>query len=211
MEPRPALLLIDFINAMEFDGGEALAPRAVAAARHTQRLKHRAVAAGTPVVYVNDNFGDWSGSFEAVLKRSESAERGRALVELLRPDAGDRSILKPRHSAFYGTPLEFLLDGLGIDSLILTGLQAHICVLFTAHDAYLRRYRIWVPRDCVASERPASEQSALQHIAEVAGADTRPASRLAEDARLSAAFEGQEAARQSVLQRGFDAQAMASG
>ncbi len=176
---RVALLLIDFINPMEFDGGDQLAPRAAAAARETARLKRQAAAEDVPIIYVNDNFGDWRASFEVVLRRCEASDRGRALASLLAPGPGDLSILKPRHSAVYGTPLEFLLDELEVDALVLTGLQAHICVLFTAHDAYLRRYRLWVPRDCVASERAESEEAALRHLGEVANADIRPAAAVA--------------------------------
>jgi nicotinamidase-related amidase len=187
---RPALLLIDFINTLDFDGGDKLAKRAVAAARQTQRLKERARAEGIPTIYVNDHFGDWSASLQAVLRRCEQS-RGKGLVSLLCPAEGDLSILKPRHSAFYGTPLEFLLDELRIDSLILTGLQAHICVLFSAHDAYLRRYRLWVPAGCVASETAAAERSALQHMAAVTGAETRRFETLARSRRLSEVFRQQ--------------------
>ena len=73
--------------------------------------------------------------------------------------------------AFYGTPLEFLLDELKVDRLIVTGLQAHICILFTAHDAFLRRYGLWVPADCVASVGAELERQALQHMAAVTEAN----------------------------------------
>jgi nicotinamidase-related amidase len=185
---RPALLLIDFINSLDFDGGAKLETRAVAAARQTCRLKDRAQAEGVPTIYVNDHFGDWSANFDAVLERCERSRLGSRLVSLLCPQPGDLSILKPRHSAFYGTPLEFLLDELRIDSLILTGLQAHICVLFSAHDAYLRRYRLWVPPGCVASETAADERAALRHMAEVTGAEVRPHSSLPRGSRLADAF-----------------------
>jgi nicotinamidase-related amidase len=185
---RPALLLIDFVNTLDFDGGAKLAKRAVAAARQTRRLKERAQAEGVPTIYVNDHFGDWSANFGAVLQRCEQSRLGNALVCLLCPQPGDLSILKPRHSAFYGTPLEFLLDELRVDSLILTGLQAHICVLFSAHDAYLRRYRLWVPLGCVASETAADERAALRHMAEVTGAEVRSYSSLPQRSRLADAF-----------------------
>ena len=188
MRSRPALLLIDFVNSLDFDGGAKLAKRAVAAARRTRRLKDRAHAEGVPTIYVNDHFGDWSANFDAVLKRCERSRLGSRLASLLCPQSGDLSILKPRHSAFYGTPLEFLLDELRVDSLILTGLQAHICVLFSAHDAYLRRYRLWVPPGCVASETAADERAALRHMAEVTGAEIRPHSSLPRGARLESAF-----------------------
>lgn len=184
---------------MDFDGGERLALRAIRAARQTARLKRRARAERVPVVYVNDNFGDWSANFEAVLRQCEASARGRPLVQLLCPDRGDLSILKPRHSAFYGTPLEFLLDELRVDSLILAGVQAHICILFTAHDAFLRRYRLWVPADCVASETAAGEHAALAHLAEVADADVRPAARA--EAPLAKCFAAKKPARAARGQR----------
>ncbi|MPZ42728.1 MAG: isochorismatase family protein [Betaproteobacteria bacterium] len=192
MRFRPALLLIDFVNTLDFDGGARLSRRAVAAARQTRRLKERAHAEGVPTIYVNDHFGDWSANFDAVLQRCERSRLGRGLVALLCPQPGDLSILKPRHSAFYGTPLEFLLAELRIDGLILTGLQAHICVLFSAHDAYLRRYRLWVPVGCVASETAADERAALRHMAEVTGAEIRPYSSLPNKSRLADAFGKQD-------------------
>jgi nicotinamidase-related amidase len=193
---RPALLLIDFVNTLDFDGGARLARRALRAARQTRRLKQRARAEGVPTIYVNDHFGDWSANFGAVLQRCEQSRLGKALAGLLYPQPGDLSILKPRHSAFYGTPLEFLLDELRVDALILTGLQAHICVLFSAHDAYLRRYRLWVPAACVASERAEDERAALRHMAAVTGAQVGPFGRVAGGSRLADAFGEQDKRRQ---------------
>jgi nicotinamidase-related amidase len=133
-------------------------------------------AARVPVIYANDNFGRWESDFEAVV--ANCRERGGAsarIVELLAPAAGDRSILKPRHSAFFGTPLEFLLDELGADTLVLTGISADSCIMFTAHDAYLRKYALWVPGDCVASEREVWRRGALAHMERTLKADIRPA------------------------------------
>ena len=197
MRNRSALLLIDFINTLDFDGGEILAKRAVAAAQHTQRLRERARAEKVPTIFVNDHFGDWSANFDAVRNRCEHSRLGGRLAALLPSMPGDLSILKPRHSAFYGTPLEFLLDELGVDSLILAGLQAHICILFSAHDAYLRRYRLWVPPESVASETVAEERTALQHMAEVTSARVQAFSKLPRSASLNGVFgpQGRRARR----------------
>lgn len=170
MSARIALLLIDFINTLDFDGGESLAPRAVEAARAAAALKRRALSESMPVVYVNDNFGDWGGNFAAIVEKCERSRLGAPLAQALQPADGEAAILKPRHSAFYGTPLEFLLDELEVDALIMTGLQTHICILFSAHDAYLRRYRIWIPSDCCAAETPELHDAALAHAREVTGA-----------------------------------------
>ena len=171
-----ALLLIDFMNPFDYAGAELLAPRAIRAAQNTGRLKARMRAARVPVIYANDNFGRWESDFEAVV--ANCRERGGAsarIAELLAPAAGDRSILKPRHSAFFGTPLEFLLDELGADTLVLTGISADSCIMFTAHDAYLRKYALWVPGDCVASEREVWRRGALAHMERTLKADIRPA------------------------------------
>jgi nicotinamidase-related amidase len=173
-----ALLLIDFMNPFDYVGAERLAPRAVRAARNTAELKARMRAERTPIIYANDNFGRWESDFDAVV--ATCRDRGGAsatIAELLAPRAGDRSILKPRHSAFFGTPLEFLLDELRVRRLVLTGLSADSCIMFTAHDAYLRKYALWVPEDCVASERDAYRTAALAHMARTLKADIRPTRR----------------------------------
>ena len=66
-ECRVALLIIDMINAFEFEGAHAMLPRALAAAKATAALKRRARNAGVPVVYVNDNFGRWRSDFRSTL------------------------------------------------------------------------------------------------------------------------------------------------
>ena len=173
---QSALLLIDFMNPFDYAGAELLAPRAIRAAQNTGRLKARMREARVPVIYANDNFGRWESDFEAVV--ANCRDRGGAsarIAELLAPAAGDRSILKPRHSAFFGTPLEFLLDELGADTLVLTGISADSCIMFTAHDAYLRQYALWVPGDCVASEREVWRRGALAHMERTLKADVRPA------------------------------------
>src|SRR6478672_8464621 len=63
-----ALLVIDMINDLEWEGGEALLPHAVAAARRIATLKSRARSAGVPVVYANDNFGRWRSDFREVVE-----------------------------------------------------------------------------------------------------------------------------------------------
>jgi nicotinamidase-related amidase len=63
------LLLIDVINDLDFPGSLALVRQAEPMATRLARLKRRAVHAGIPVVYVNDNFGQWRSDFS----RSERA------------------------------------------------------------------------------------------------------------------------------------------
>jgi nicotinamidase-related amidase len=174
-----ALLIIDMINALDFEGAEQLFPRALRAAERIAALKARAREAGLPVIYVNDNFGKWRSDFKALLERClKPGVRGRPLAELLRPDAEDYFVLKPKHSGFHGTTLDVLLAHLQVRNLILTGIAADFCVMFTAQDAYMRDYRLVVPRDCVAAEKPKSEDYAVEHMANTLRADTRESTQL---------------------------------
>jgi nicotinamidase-related amidase len=168
-----ALLIIDMINAFDFDGAEAMLPRALAAAKATAALKQRARRARVPVVYVNDNFGRWRSDFRSILMRClREGVRGKPIAELLKPDEDDYFVLKPKHSGFQFTTLDVLLAHLGAETLILTGVAANFCVLFTAHDAYMRDYHLVVPSDCVASQTEADDRHALAHMAQVTKAAT---------------------------------------
>lgn len=172
---RVALLLIDWINDLEFDAGARLLKRALPAARATARLRARARRAGVPVIYCNDNFGRWRSDFRGTLRHClAEGVRGEPIARLLEPDENDYFVLKPKHSGFHSTTLEVLLAHLGARTLVLTGLAGDICVLFTAHDAHMRDFHVAVPRDCIASEKPADDRNALAHMAKVCNADVRP-------------------------------------
>jgi len=182
-----ALLLIDVINDLEFDGGEKLLGQALPMAVPLAALKRRAKVAGIPVIYVNDNFGRWRSDFSKLVRHClEQNVRGRPVVAQLTPDEDDYFILKPKHSAFFQTNLEILLDYLGATTLILTGMAADICVLFTANDAYMRDFQIAIPSDCVASEEAKLNRQALMLMQRVLKVDTTPSTELEfEDTKIT--------------------------
>lgn len=93
---------------------------------------------------------------------------------MLRPRKRDFTILKPRHSAFYATPLNLLLEALKCERLVITGIAADSCVLFSAMDAYLRGYSVWVPQDCIAAESAEGQEGALRQMAKALKADIGP-------------------------------------
>lgn len=176
-ECRVALLIIDMINAFDFEGAPAILPRALAAAKAVAALKKRARNAGVPVVYVNDNFGRWRSDFRNLLERvRREGVPGKPIADLLVPDSQDYFVLKPKHSGFQFTALEILLQHLGAETLVLTGVAGNFCVLFTAHDAYMRDYRLVVPSDCVASQTRAADRWALTHMANVTKAAVKRSS-----------------------------------
>jgi nicotinamidase-related amidase len=184
-----ALLLIDVINDLEFETGEELLRHALPMAERLAALKRRAREAGVPVIYVNDNFGKWQSDFKKILEHCLKEDvRGRPVAELLRPDDDDYFVLKPKHSGFFSTTLDILLDYLQAKTLVLTGLTGDICVLFTAHDAYMRDFNLVIPADCVASNDPSENDYTLRKMADLMDADIRPSAeidfgRLKRDAR----------------------------
>ena len=175
-----ALLLIDVINDCEFDGGEALVANARATVEPIAALTKRCREAEIPVVYVNDNFGAWDQTFDQLVERCCTEDvRGRELAEALKPEGGDHFILKPKHSAFYLTSLDALLQSLGAERLIICGYAGDICVLFTANDAHMREYELVVPRDCIASESEEVNGCALEMMERTLGAETGVGSEVA--------------------------------
>lgn len=176
-QSRRALLLVDFINPLDFPGAESLGPAALEAAAATRKLRDRLAAEGTPVIYANDNFGSWRSDFNALVRQLRGgAGLPRQIADLLLPRPEDLTVLKPRHSAFFGSPLEILLDLMGVQELVITGLATDICVKMTAMDAFLRDYRIQVPSNCTAAECGQRKEQALVYMRDILRCDIAPMS-----------------------------------
>jgi nicotinamidase-related amidase len=185
-----ALLLIDVINDMAFEGADALVRQAVPMARRIAALKRRARAANIPTVYVNDNFGRWRSDFRKLVDHVlNDGVPGEEVARILKPAADDYFVLKPKHSAFFATTLDTLLAYLRARTLILTGVAGNICILFSANDAYMRDYHLMVPSDCVASNSPEENRNALQQIEQVLKGDLTPSEELDLDALVRGAAE----------------------
>lgn len=174
-----ALLLIDIISDFEFVDSEKLFKNTLPIAKKLSKLKGKAKKAGVPVVYVNDNFGKWQSDFKKLLEHClDESVRGSQIAKMLAPDEEDYFVLKPKHSGFYSTTLEILLEHLDCKTLILTGVATDICILFTANDAYMRNFDLVVPSDCVAANDEKENKHALKYLKEILKADTKPSNKL---------------------------------
>ena len=147
--PRRALVVIDMINTYDHEDAERLRESAERAVPVLGELVERARRAGAPIIYVNDNFGQWRSDHRALV---EDALRGEhaALVEPIVPDEDAMFVVKARHSIFYETPLEYLLRQQEIDEIVLTGQATEQCILYSALDAHIRHIPVIVPREAVA-------------------------------------------------------------
>jgi nicotinamidase-related amidase len=147
-----AVLVIDVLSDFRFDGGAQLWRRFAPCIAPLARLLERARDAGVPIIYANDNFGRWRSNSEDVGARIERANpRVWRELEPLHPRQQDYVVLKPRHSAFYCTPLELLIEALDVGRLVLTGVSATSCIWFTGADAHVRGYKVVVPGDAIAA------------------------------------------------------------
>ena len=171
---KSALVVIDMLNAYDFDDAEKLAESVREVLPTITKLIERAGEAGIPVVYVNDNYGDWNSSAEELY---ETARRGRfpELVEQIAPRDDVKFVIKGRHSIFYGTPFEYLLKELEVDRLILTGQVTEQCVLYSALDAYIRDLDVAVPRDAVAHIHDDLAEASLRMMETNMSAEVAPA------------------------------------
>ena len=174
-----ALLLIDVINDMAFEGSEALVSQAEPMALRLATLKRRASKAGVPAIYINDNFGQWRSDFRRTVAHCTApTSPGRLVSRRLRPTSRDYFVLKPKHSGFYDTTLDTLLKALRIRRVILTGIAGNICVLFTANDAYMRDHDIFAPADCIVSNTVQENEQALRQLETVLKGNVATSERL---------------------------------
>jgi len=162
---RTALVVIDMFSAWDFADAEALGRAAIRAAGSIAALKRRCDTAGVPTVFVNDNRGRWRSDAPGIVAESALASPiGAAIAERLLPGEQDYFVLKPKHSAFFATPLDLLLRHLRVRRLIVSGVAADQCVLLAAIEARMQDYDVVVPADCVGAQTAARHASALRHL-----------------------------------------------
>ncbi len=177
MKGKTALLIVDMINKLDFKGGENLLSYIEPMVEPLLTLKKHTKEQGIPTIYVNDNFGLWREDIKSLINQSRNGI-GKDIVDQFIPEKDDFFIIKPKHSGFYGTQLDILLKHLDIDNLIITGVAGNYCVIFTAFDAYMREYNLWVPRDCTASEKREDNEDALRLINRAMFASTKSSTKV---------------------------------
>lgn len=156
MRARIAIIALDVLTDFRFPGGASVRKAFAKRVPALVRLMARARRAQVPVIYVNDDPGPWRSDAPGLVRRCAAASPAVAdLIRQLEPLPQDLVVLKPRHSAFYATPLQPLLESMRVDTLVLTGLSTESCVWITACDAHTRGFELIVPIDTMAglSER----------------------------------------------------------
>jgi nicotinamidase-related amidase len=146
---RSALIVTDMLNRYEHEDADKLVASVEEVLPNVVALRERADEARMPVIYVNDNHGEWESSRDALVESALEGTRGD-LVEPILPRNDDLFLAKTRHSIFYSTPVEHILAQEDIDHSVICGQVTEQCILYSALDAYLRHLEVTVPRDAVA-------------------------------------------------------------
>lgn len=174
-----ALLVIDMLSDWSAPEVHALRDATLEVAPAVAELKRRCVQAAVPVIYANDNHGRWRSDFREVVRSAhDGGGPGAEIARLLEPGPEDYFVLKPKHSAFFSTPLDLLLQHLEARRLLLAGVAADQCVLATATDALMRDYRVEVVADGIAAPTPQRLDAAFRHFAGVMRVPVRRAAEI---------------------------------
>ncbi|MFD3479119.1 cysteine hydrolase family protein [Streptomyces sp. NPDC058695] len=167
-----ALIVIDMINSYDHADADLLVSSARDALPAVVRLIRNAREEDIPVIYVNDNFGEWRSHHGEILETALAGPHAD-LVDPIRPDENSLFIVKARHSIFFETPLGYLLSQLGVDHVVLCGQVTEQCVLYSALDAHIRHLRVTVVHDAVAHIYPDLAEAALRMMERNMSADIR--------------------------------------
>ena len=159
--PETALLVVDMLNPYEHEDADKLAESVREALPQMVELRDRAHASDEVLlVYVNDNYEQWSETRDDLVKTALDGEHPD-LVEPIAPPDGVPFLPKGRHSVFYQTPLDHLLQVQGVKRIVMCGQVTEQCIFYSALDAYLRGYEVDIPRDAVAHIEPGFADAAL--------------------------------------------------
>lgn len=156
-----AVVVIDMMNAYRHEDANVLADNVADVVDPLAELISRAADRDdVDLIYVNDNYGDFTADFDDLVEKAMHGERPELISPIAPPD-GCLRLQKVRHSAFYSSSLGYLLGRLEAQRLILTGQVTEQCILYTALDAYVRHFEIIVPPDAVAHIDPELGDAAL--------------------------------------------------
>ena len=169
---KPALLVIDMQHDFVDPDGAIPCQDAPRIVPNIKELIGRAHEARIPVIYTREVHRPQRVDFGRELDGDEplhciEGTRGVEIVEDLSPSKEDYIIPKRRYSAFFGTDLQILLTGLGVDTLYITGAATDICVYLTAMDGHQFDFKVRIVKDCVAGTSEKAHQAALSGVERV--------------------------------------------
>ena len=166
---RTALIVGDMQNDFVKEGGTLVVPDAEGTIPAIGSLLDQARESGMRVVFVQDTHREGDPEWEIWGEHCREGSWGWQVVDEFAPREDEATVRKPRYDAFYGTSLEHMLRVWGIDTLIICGTVANICVHYTASSAAMRWFNVIVPRDCISSFNDFDMEASLSQTATLLG------------------------------------------
>jgi nicotinamidase-related amidase len=166
---RTALIVGDMQNDFVKEGGTLVVPGAKVTIPAIRSLLDLTREAGIRAVFVQDTHRDGDPEWEIWGEHCREGSWGWQVVDELAPREDEATVRKPRYDAFYGTPLEHMLRLWGVDTLIICGTVANICVHYTASSAAMRWFNVIVPKDCISSFNDFDMEASLSQTASLLG------------------------------------------
>jgi nicotinamidase-related amidase len=151
---KTALIVVDMQNDFVKEGGNLVVPDAEGTVPVIQDLLRLARDSGMKVVFTQDTHTEGDPEWDLWPEHVEEGSWGWRIVDELTPRENEFVVRKVRYDAFYGTHLDHFLRLWGVDTLVLCGTVANICVHYTAASAALRWYRVIVPKDATSALDP---------------------------------------------------------
>jgi nicotinamidase-related amidase len=159
-----ALLIVDMQNDFVKEGGKLVVPTAKDTVPAIRQLLDLARQHGMFVAYTQDSHLPNDPEFPIWGEHCLIGTWGWEIVDELKPQPNELVVQKRRYDGFYGTTLEHDLRVAGVDTLIVTGTVANICVLHTAGSAALRWFKVIVPKDGISALTDFDMEAALRQI-----------------------------------------------
>ncbi len=160
-----ALLVVDMQRDFVYPDGALHVEAASETVQPIAELITLARAHAIPVVYTRDTHTEDDREFDIWPRHCIQGTEGHQIIDELAPQPDDLIVDKNRYDAFYGTPLDHHLSHVrNIETLLIVGTVANICVGQTAASAGLRWYRVITPADCLSALTPFDQASALRQI-----------------------------------------------
>jgi nicotinamidase-related amidase len=159
---RTALVVVDMQNDFVKEGGTLVVPDAQATIPKVKSLLDFARGSGMKVIFTQDTHEEGDPEWEIWPEHVRKGSWGWGIVDELRPLEGELVLNKVRYDAFYATHLDHFLRIWGIDTLVICGTVANICVHYTAASAALRWFEVVIPKDATSALDPFDLEASLR-------------------------------------------------
>ena len=167
---KPAILVVDMLN--DFVTGARACDRGRAIVPATARLLDAAREAGVPVIFCNDcHLPGIDHELALWGDHAIAGTPGAEVIPELKLSEKDYVVPKRRYSGFFQTSLDILLRELGVKTVVITGLHAHMCCRHTAADAYQLGYDVVVAKEATDSFTEEDYLNGLAYLKTCYGAD----------------------------------------